>query len=90
MLAPKVERPVNALASFAEDMRKRGLRASYATFSAESAPASGGIAEALDLRDGADAFHIRRLLLANDEPIGMSESWLAPWVSCFMPAAHAG
>ena len=28
---------------------------------------------------GALAFLIRRLLLANDEPIGMSESWLAPW-----------
>jgi GntR family transcriptional regulator len=80
VLAPKVERPVNALASFAEDMRRRGLRASYATFSAATEPASGEIAEALALRDGADAFYIRRLLLADDEPIGMSESWLAPWV----------
>jgi GntR family transcriptional regulator len=33
------------------------------------------------------AFHIRRLLLANDEPIGMSESWLAPWLfaACRQP-----
>ena len=63
VLAPKVEQPVNELASFSEDMRKRGLRPSYSTFSAESAPARGDVAEALGLEDGAPAFHIRRLLL---------------------------
>src|ERR1700679_2167729 len=80
VLAPKVEQPVNELASFSEDMRRRGLRPSYSTFSAESAPARGEAAEALEVGDGALAFHIRRLLLADDEPIGMSESWLAPWI----------
>ena len=80
VLAPKIEQPVNELASFSEDMRRRGLRPSYSTFSAESAPARGDAAEALEIRDGALAFHIRRLLLADDEPIGMSESWLAPWI----------
>jgi GntR family transcriptional regulator len=80
VLAPKVEQPVNELASFSEDMRRRGLRASYATFSATTAPVKGETAAALALHDGALAFHIRRLLLADDEPIGMCESWLAPWV----------
>lgn len=80
VLAPKIEQPVNELASFSEDMRRRGLRPSYSTFSAESALALGDAAEALDIDEGAPAFHIRRLLLADDEPIGMSESWLAPWV----------
>ncbi|MGB7972800.1 MAG: GntR family transcriptional regulator [Roseiarcus sp.] len=80
VLAPKVEQPVNELASFAEDMLRRGLRPSYSTFSAESALATTEAAEALEIGDGARAFHIRRLLLADDEPIGMSESWLAPWI----------
>ena len=80
VLAPKVEQPVNELASFSEDMRRRGLRPSYSTFSAAEALVRGEAAEALALRDGAPAFQIRRLLLADDEPIGMSESWLAPWV----------
>jgi GntR family transcriptional regulator len=80
VLAPRVEQPVNELASFAEDMRRRGLRPSYSTFSAESAPARGEVAEALEIGEDAPAFHIRRLLLADDEPIGMLESWLAPWV----------
>ena len=80
VLAPKVEQPVNELASFSEDMRRRGLRPSYSTFSAESAPAEAEAAEALAINEGALSFHIRRLLLADDEPIGMSESWLAPWI----------
>jgi GntR family transcriptional regulator len=80
VLAPKVEQPVNELASFSEDMRRRGLRPSYSTFSAESALARGEAAEALEIGEGELALHIRRLLLADDEPIGMSESWLAPWI----------
>jgi GntR family transcriptional regulator len=80
VLAPKVEQPVNELASFSEDMRKRGLRPSYSTFGAERGPARGDAAQALGIGGGAVAFHIRRLLLADDEPIGMLESWLAPWI----------
>src|ERR1700690_775277 len=76
VLAPKVEQPVNELASFSEDMRRRGLRPSYSTFSAENAPARGAIAEAPGMQGGGAACHIRRLLLADNEPIGMSESWL--------------
>jgi len=80
VLAPKVEQPVNELASFSKDMRRRGFRPSYSTFSAESASATAEAAQALEIADGAPAFYIRRLLLADDEPIGMSESWLAPWI----------
>jgi GntR family transcriptional regulator len=80
VLAPKVEQPVNELASFSEDMRRRGLRPSYSTFSAENARTTEEAAKALEIGEGAPAFHIRRLLLADDEPIGMSESWLAPWI----------
>jgi GntR family transcriptional regulator len=78
VLKPRVEQPVNELASFAEDMRRRGLRASYATFSADWAVATAEAAEALQLPAGARAFGISRLLLADDEPMGMSDSWLAP------------
>ena len=78
VLKPRVEQPVNQLASFSEDMRRRGLRASYATFSAAIQSASAAAADALGLAAGAQAFRIHRLLLANDEPMGMSESWLAP------------
>ena len=78
VLKRKVEQPVNQLASFAEDMRRRGLKASYATFSAAPAPLPIDAAGALGLSLGTPVFFIRRLLLADDEPMGMSESWLAP------------
>ena len=78
VLKPKVEQPVNQLASFSEDMRRRGLRASSTTFGAGLTAASADAAEALGLEEDAEVFLIRRLLLADDEPMGVSESWLAP------------
>jgi GntR family transcriptional regulator len=78
VLKPKVEQPVNQLASFSEDMRRRGLSASYTTFAAAPAPVSADAAEALGVDGHASVFSIRRLLLADDEPMGMMESWLAP------------
>jgi GntR family transcriptional regulator len=80
VLKPRVEQPVNQLASFSDDMRRRGLRASYATFTADVQRTTPEAATALALPPGAPAFRINRLLLADDEPIGMSESWLAPAV----------
>jgi GntR family transcriptional regulator len=78
VLGPHVERPANQLASFGEDMRRRGLRASYATFSAGAAAASDEAATALGVPPGSDLFRIVRLLLANDVPMGVHESWLMP------------
>ena len=80
VLKSRVEQPANQLASFSEDMRRRGLTASYATFTATDDEATGEVAEALGIDPGRRAFCIRRLLLANDEPMGMSVSWLAPAV----------
>ncbi|MDQ0395380.1 GntR family transcriptional regulator [Labrys monachus] len=80
LLKPKVEQPANQLASFSEDMSRRGLRASYATASAAPAPLTSEAAEALGLAQGAEAFCIHRLLQADGEPMGLSVSWLAPEV----------
>ncbi len=80
VLKPKVEQPVTQLASFAKDMRQRGLKAGYATFGAGFADITAEAAEALNLAPGFKAFQIRRLLLGDDEPMAMSESWLAPSV----------
>ena len=49
VLKPKVEQPVNQLASFSEDMRRRGLKASYATFGAGPAALPAEAAAALGL-----------------------------------------
>jgi GntR family transcriptional regulator len=78
VLKPRVDQPVNQLASFSEDMRRRGLRASYSTFSAGPAPVSAAAAKALGVSRQASVFCIHRLLLADDEPMATMESWLAP------------
>lgn len=78
VLRPRVDQPVNELASFAEDMRRRGLQPSYATFDAAWQAPAAEAAEALGLAPGSPGFMIRRLLLADDAPMGMSVCWLSP------------
>ncbi len=80
VLSPRVEQPVNLLASFSEDMRRRGLTPSYVTQSADYAPASAAAAEALGLERSARVFRIERLLKADGLTIGVSESWISPVV----------
>lgn len=78
VLDSKVEQPVNLLTGFAEDMRRRGLRPSYATMSAEFVTCAADVGEALGIDDRTFAFRIVRLLSADESPIALSTSWLAP------------
>jgi GntR family transcriptional regulator len=80
VMSPRVEQPLNLLASFSEDMRRRGLEPAYETHQAGYAPASQEVAEAFDIEIGTPAFRIIRLLKADGEPMAMSESWLSPTV----------
>jgi len=77
-LAPRIDQPLNLLASFAEDMRARGLTPSYLTRSVEIAVATEEVAEALGIAIGTRLGMIDRLLLANGGVIGLSLSWLSP------------
>jgi GntR family transcriptional regulator len=76
VLAPRVEQPLNVLAGFAEDMRRRGLAPSYGTQSARMMPLSAEAAEALGLREGDHAFCVRRLLKADGVAIAASVAWI--------------
>lgn len=78
--SPRVEQPLNLLASFSEDMHRRGLEPAYETHEADYAPASQEVAEAFDTEIGAPVFRIVRLLKADGVPMAMSESWLSPTV----------
>ncbi|MDQ0468619.1 GntR family transcriptional regulator [Labrys wisconsinensis] len=80
VLSPRVEQPLNILASFSEDMLRRGLKPSYATRSADHARATAEVAEALGVDTATRVFRIVRLLKADDRPMGLSESWIAPAV----------
>jgi GntR family transcriptional regulator len=76
VLAPRVEQPLNVLAGFGEDMRRRGFTPSYGTQSARVMPLSAEAAAALGLREGERAFCVNRLLKADDVVIAASLAWI--------------
>lgn len=78
VLPPHVDQPLNLLAGFAEDMRARGLRPSYVTSSVRRARVTVEVAGALAVEQGSRAILIERLLCADDNPLAVSASWLAP------------
>ncbi|MFE2378750.1 GntR family transcriptional regulator [Streptomyces sp. NPDC059398] len=88
VLPPKVEQPLNLLASFADDMRARGLRPGYRLNGVTVQPAPADVARELGIDEGDRTVCVDRVLLADDEPIASSVSWLAARIAD--PAAPPG
>ena len=78
VLSPRVEQPANEMFGFSDDMRRRGLLPSYETLYAGRVRASAEVAEALGIRVNSSIYQSRRLLKADDQPIGIALSWLSP------------
>lgn len=78
VLTPKVDQPLNLLASFAEDMKARGLVPGYRTISVRSVRAPAEVADALELSRGTRLVAIDRMLLADGRPLAATEVWLSP------------
>ncbi len=78
VVVPRVDQPAMEMAGFAEDMRRRGLRPSYETRFVGRVRASAEVASAFGLRPGQLVFQSRRLLKADEQPIGFAISWLSP------------
>ncbi|MDT5151968.1 MAG: GntR family transcriptional regulator [Mycobacterium sp.] len=80
VLEPRVDQPLNLLASFAEDMVARGRKPGYRTRSVIAARMPAEVASAFELRRGTRAIAIDRLLLADDQPMAVTLAWLGPQV----------
>jgi GntR family transcriptional regulator len=80
VLEPRVDQPLNLLASFAEDMVARGRKPGYRTRSVIAARMPAEVAAAFELRRGTRAIAIDRLLLADDQPMAVTLAWLGPQV----------
>jgi GntR family transcriptional regulator len=80
VLAPRVDQPLNLLASFGEDMRARGLRPSYQVLTVQTVRANAELAATFGVQRSTRVVMIRRLLCADERPIALSASWLAPHV----------
>ena len=77
VLPPRVDQPLNTLASFADDMQARGLVPSYRTRSCSLEAIEGKVAAALGVEAHRPALLIDRLLCANGWPIAASRTWLS-------------
>lgn len=72
---PKLDLQVR-LTSFSEEMRRRGMEPGVVVLVAETVPASGVVATALEISPGDPVHHLRRLQTADATPMAISENWL--------------
>jgi GntR family transcriptional regulator len=63
------------LASFHEDMRRMGLHPSTAVLAVSRLVPPPATRRALELPPGAPAWHIRRLRLADEQPMSIDDAW---------------
>lgn len=73
---PTLEQGLVRLVSFTEDMRQRGLTPGTQVLSQQLVTASQELAAKLNIAPGAELAHLRRLRLANGEPMSIEESYL--------------
>ena len=64
------------LASFGEEMHRRGMEPSSRVLAAEEVAATPDIADALDLLPGEQVFYLHRVRYADGEPMAIEQSWL--------------
>jgi GntR family transcriptional regulator len=73
---PTVDQGLARIISFTEDMRRRGFRPGTQVLAAEIVPASADIAVQLQVAEGEELALLRRLRLADEEPMSIEESHL--------------
>lgn len=71
---PRIETDLH-LASFTQDMRRRGLVPSTCLLSVELAVPRASVASAIGLTLDGKAWRVRRLRLADDQPMAVEDGW---------------
>lgn len=64
------------LASFGEEMRRRGMEPSSTVLAAEEVPATPDVADALDLVPGERVHYLHRVRLADGVPMAIEQTWV--------------
>ncbi|MHC0432516.1 GntR family transcriptional regulator [Streptomyces sp. O3] len=72
---PKLEQPL-ALASYTEGVRRQGLRPGRSLISLDRFPCQGALAAELGLERGRPVWHMERVLLADDERMGLESTYV--------------
>jgi len=73
---PKIEQNLQALTSFTEEMRARGLQPITRLLRRELVTPPETIAASLRVGEGSSAVCVERLRLVDDEPLALETSWL--------------
>ncbi|MGF0176003.1 GntR family transcriptional regulator [Streptomyces sp. Marseille-Q5077] len=74
-VAERTHRSELGLASFHEDMRRLGLEPGTVVLSIDKEPATPAAAAALRMTEEQQAWHVRRLRLADGTPISVEDAW---------------
>jgi len=78
---PKFQHPLQKLVSFTEDMTSRGLKPGSRILFFGHVPADNHVAANLHVPPGKPVLWIRRLRLADDNPVGIHDCYLPPNIS---------
>lgn len=73
---PTVEKELNRIVSFTEDMERLGFTAGTQILAAEVQQADEAIVHILDVNRGQEIAYLKRLRLADDDPMSLEESVL--------------
>ncbi|MGW0734111.1 GntR family transcriptional regulator [Streptomyces sp. NPDC002851] len=73
---PKLEQPL-ALASYTEGVRRQGRRPGRSLISLDRFPCPAALAAELGLERGESVWHLERVLLADDERVGLESTYVA-------------
>ncbi|MBR3207804.1 MAG: GntR family transcriptional regulator [Bacillus sp. (in: Bacteria)] len=72
----KFEQPLQGLTSFTEDMRQRGLKASSQLIDFKKVACPEHLLQSLQLSNSEDVYELKRIRLANDEPMAIETSYI--------------
>ncbi|MFQ4148960.1 GntR family transcriptional regulator [Arthrobacter sp. LAPM80] len=67
------------LTSYSEEMVRRGMRPSARVLAFEQIPATARLGRELQLEEGQPVIRLRRLLLADEEPMSVDENFIPAW-----------
>jgi GntR family transcriptional regulator len=84
---PTIEQTQVRIVSFTEDMHQRGFRPGTEVLEAGLVPATADIAAKLAVEPGEELAHLRRLRLADDEPMSIEDAYL---VHRYFPGVLSG
>jgi len=73
---PKIEQGLQALTSFTEDMKQRNMHPGTRLIHMLTCLATGRVAKQLGIEDGESVFEIKRLRLADDEPMAIETAYV--------------